>query len=101
MVIKADALHYKTDVYTNLAVLISLVLVNFTGFEIIDVIVGGGISLFIIYSAYELIQEGVLVLLDRAVDEETVNKIIENFSISVITSYSIHYTKLYEMNLEQ
>ncbi len=77
MVIKADALHYKTDVYTNLAVLISLVLVNFTGFEIIDVIVGGGISLFIIYSAYELIQEGVLVLLDRAVDEETVNKIIE------------------------
>lgn len=77
MVIKADALHYKTDVYTNLAVLISLVLVNFTGFEIIDVIVGGGISLFIIYSAYELIQEGVLVLLDRAVDEEIVEKIVE------------------------
>lgn len=41
MVIKADALHYKTDVYTNLAVLISLVLINFTGYEIIDVIVGG------------------------------------------------------------
>jgi cation diffusion facilitator family transporter len=77
MVIKADALHYKTDVYTNLAVLISLVLVNFTGFEIIDVIVGGGISLFIIYSAYELIQEGVLVLLDRAVDEEIVEKIVD------------------------
>ncbi len=77
MVIKADALHYKTDVYTNLAVLISLVLVNFTGFEIIDVIVGGGISLFIIYSAYELIQEGVLVLLDRAVDEEIVEKIVK------------------------
>ncbi|RXJ69323.1 cation-efflux pump [Halarcobacter ebronensis] len=75
MVIKADALHYKTDVYTNLAVLISLVLVNFTGVELIDVIVGGGISLFIIYSAYELIQEGILVLLDRAVDEKIVEKI--------------------------
>lgn len=76
MVIKADALHYKTDVYTNAAVLVSLVLVNFTGIELIDVIVGGGISLFIIYSAYELIQEGVLVLLDRAVDEEVTEKIV-------------------------
>lgn len=75
MVIKADALHYKTDVYTNIAVLISLILVNFTGIELIDVIVGGGISIFIIYSAYELIQEGVLVLLDRAVDEEIVKNI--------------------------
>jgi len=77
MVIKADALHYKTDVYTNIAVLVSLVLVNFTGIELIDVIVGGGISIFIIYSAYELIQEGVLVLLDRSVDEEIVEGIIE------------------------
>ena len=76
MVIKADALHYKTDVYTNIAVLVSLVLVNFTGIELIDVIVGGGISIFIIYSAYELIQEGVLVLLDRAVDEEIVKDIV-------------------------
>ncbi len=75
MVIKADALHYKTDVYTNAAVLVSLVLVNITGYELVDVIVGGGISLFIIYSAYELIQSGVLVLLDKSVEEETVQTI--------------------------
>lgn len=77
MVIKADALHYKTDVYTNIAVLVSLVLVNFTGIELIDVIVGGGISIFIIYSAYELIQEGILVLLDRSVDQEIVEGIVK------------------------
>ena len=75
MVIKADALHYKTDVYTNVAVLVSLVLVNFTGYEIIDVLVGSGIALFIIYSAYELIHDGILVLLDRSVDRDIVNKI--------------------------
>ena len=75
MVIKADALHYKTDVYTNGAVLFSLVLINLTGYEIIDVLVGGGISLYIIYSAYELIKDGVLVLLDKAVDEEIVKDI--------------------------
>ena len=77
MVVKADALHYKTDVYSNIAVLASLVLVHLTNFEIFDVIVGGGIALYIIYSAYELIKEGVLVLLDRAVDEEIVKKIQE------------------------
>ena len=77
MVIRADALHYKTDVFSNLAVLTSLLLVSFTGYEIIDVFVGGGIALYIIYSAYGLIRDGVLVLLDRAVDEEIVSKIKE------------------------
>ena len=76
MVIKADALHYKTDVMVNIAVLVSLVVVYFTHLEIIDVLIGGAISVFIIYSAYELIQDGVLVLLDRALDEQTTNKII-------------------------
>lgn len=75
MVIKADALHYKTDVYSNAAVLVSLVLVSATGYELIDVFVGGGIALYIMYSAYELIHDGVLVLLDRAVDEEITEKI--------------------------
>ncbi len=79
MVIKADALHYKTDVWTNLAVLASLILVTFTGNEIFDVLIGGGISIFIIYSAYELIEDGVLVLLDRSLDDETTNKIKELF----------------------
>jgi len=77
MVIKADALHYKTDVFSNVAVLASLVLVHFTGYEIIDVFVGGGIALYIIYSAYGLIHEGVLVLLDRSVNEVLVTKIKE------------------------
>ena len=72
MVIKADALHYKTDVFSNVAVLSSLVLVSLTGYEIIDIVVGGGIALYIIYSAYELIRDGVLVLLDRAVDDQIV-----------------------------
>ena len=75
MVIKADALHYKTDVWSNAAVLVSLLLVTYTKNEIFDVIIGGIISLYIIYSAYELISDGVLVLLDRSIDEETTNKI--------------------------
>ncbi len=76
MVIKADALHYKTDVWVNAAVLVSLITIYFTGYEIVDIIIGAAISIFIIYSAYELIQEGVLVLLDRALDEDISQNII-------------------------
>jgi len=75
MVIKADALHYKTDVWVNAAVLISLVIVYFTGYEIVDIIIGGGISIFIMYSAYELIEDGIFVLLDRALPQEMAIKI--------------------------
>lgn len=82
MVIKADALHYKTDVFSNLAVLISLVLVSVTGYEIVDVFVGGGIAIYIIYSSYELIHDGVLVLLDRAVDKDLVKQIEDIFKQS-------------------
>ena len=77
MVIKADALHYKTDVWVNGAVLASLVIVYLTGYELVDIIIGAAISIFIIYSAYELIEDGVLVLLDRALDEEISHHILE------------------------
>ncbi|MDC0933876.1 cation diffusion facilitator family transporter [Arcobacteraceae bacterium] len=80
MVIKADALHYKTDVWVNGAVLFSLVIVYFTKYEIVDIIIGTGISIFIIYSAYELIEDGILVLLDRALPEKTALSIEKIFS---------------------
>jgi len=76
MVIKADALHYKTDVWVNGAVLFSIIAVYFTGYEIVDIVIGGAISIYIIYSAYELIEEGVLVLLDRALDEDVSKEIV-------------------------
>ena len=77
MVVKADSLHYKTDVYTNIAVLVSLFGVWFFQAEIIDVVIGGAISLFIIYSAFGLISEGVMILLDKALDKDQVIQIEE------------------------
>lgn len=77
MVIKADALHYKTDVYTNAAVLVSLVLIQITGYEMVDIIIGTAISLFIIYSAYDLIKDGVLILLDKSLEDSKVEHIKE------------------------
>jgi len=92
MVIKADALHYKTDVWVNAAVLFSLIGVSLTKYEIIDVIIGAGISIFIIYSAYELIKDGVLILLDRSLEPEISNEILKIFKTEKqVTDY--HFLK--------
>lgn len=92
LVIKADALHYKTDLWSNAAVLLALGLVYFTGIDAIDAVFGLGIGLYIIYSAYEIIHEGVEILLDRALDGDIVAKIGEIISNHTeITSY--HWLK--------
>lgn len=75
LVVKADALHYKADLWSNAAVLVALFLVSLTGFDSIDAIIGLAIGIYIIYSAYEIIMEGVEILLDRSLDENIVGKI--------------------------
>jgi len=75
MVIRSDALHYKTDLYSNAAILISLVLIHFTQVYMIDSILGIMIAAYIIYSAYELIRDGVLMLMDVAMPVEIVDQI--------------------------
>ncbi len=75
MVIKSDALHYKTDLLSNAAILVSLAVIYFTEFYLIDAILGILIAIYIVYSAFELIQEGVLVLLDVSLEDEIVQKI--------------------------
>jgi len=92
MVVKSDALHYKTDVLSNGAILVSLVLIQMTGFEMIDSIMGVIISIYIIHSAYQIIRDGVYILLDASLDEEMVEKmrdiILEEKEIS-----DFHYLK--------
>ena len=75
MVIRADALHYKTDLFSNGAVLLALGLISVTGEDIIDPILGIAIAIYMIYSAFPLIKEGLLMLLDIALDDEDVEKI--------------------------
>jgi len=75
MVIKADALHYKTDIFSNGAVLVALALISMTGEQLIDPVLGVGIAIFMIYSSIPIIKEGILMLLDAAIPEEENQKI--------------------------
>lgn len=88
MVIQADALHYKTDLLSNGAVLVSLVFISFTEYTFIDPLLGIGISIYMIYSAFPLIKEGILMLLDAALDQESVTKITKLLNSQLdISSY--------------
>jgi len=75
MVIKADALHYKTDIFSNGTVLLALGLISVTAEQIIDPILGIAISGYMIYSSMPIIKEGMLMLLDVALVEEDIEKI--------------------------
>src|SRR3990167_7854269 len=90
MVIRADALHYKTDIFSNGAVLLALGLISFTGEDLIDPILGMGIGIYMIYSAFPIIKEGVLMLLDAALSEEDIAKIKNIIESDKITANYHH-----------
>ena len=75
LVIRADALHYKTDLYTNGAILLALGIIHFTDFELIDPLLGIGIAIYMIFSAFPIIKEGFLMLMDIALNDDEIKKI--------------------------
>ena len=94
MVIKADALHYKTDLYSNGAVLLALFLVKYTAWGWIDALLGIAIAIYMIYSAFPIMKDGILMLLDVALSEEDVEmikKVIK--SEPLVSSYHFLQTR--------
>jgi len=77
LVIKSDLLHYKTDLLTNSAVLISLIVVKLTGWYYIDFLLSIVIGIYIIKESSEIVKEGFEILLDVSLDFATVEKIKE------------------------
>ena len=76
IIIKSEILHYKTDLFSNIAVILSLILVYMTGIGAIDCLVGAILGIYICAQSYKIAREGFLILLDRAIDNETHDKIV-------------------------
>ncbi|CUU68071.1 cation diffusion facilitator family transporter [Campylobacter hyointestinalis] len=92
LIIKADALHYKTDLLTNLAIFIALFVIWITGYDVVDAIFGIVVSIYIAFSAFGLLKEGVYILLDGALPSDIVRAIIDILnSKEDVKSY--HYLK--------
>ncbi|MDC9724918.1 MAG: cation diffusion facilitator family transporter [Gammaproteobacteria bacterium] len=72
--IKADALHYRTDLLVNASVIVALLL-TFYGWGYFDALFGIGIALFILYSAWEIVKESIDLLMDHELPDEDREKI--------------------------
>lgn len=95
MVIKADALHYKTDLFSNAAIIVALGAISITGEELIDPILGVGIAIYMIISSVPIIKDGIMMLLDASLPEEDINNIQDILNNDpVITDY--HFLKTRE-----
>ena len=77
IVIASDALHYKTDLLSNLAILVGLILVAWLWWNYIDAIIGIGIAIYIAFSAFDIVKKWFLLLLDVSLDEIHVVNILD------------------------
>ena len=75
LVIKADALHYATDVYVNVGVLVALSLVWLTHEPLIDTVISIGIALYMLWSSVHIVREGFDVVMDRSLDKALVDQV--------------------------
>ena len=67
--IRADALHYTTDVLTNVSIIIALLLSGY-GWHGIDALFGLGIAAYILHSAWRIGYEAFQLLMDRELPDE-------------------------------
>ncbi len=72
--IKADALHYRTDVLVNASVILALWL-SVEGWPGFDALFAGGIALYILWSVWGIISEALDHLMDKELPDEDRAKI--------------------------
>jgi len=79
--LEADALHFSTDIWSSLVVLIGLICANF-GIYIADSISALGVAFIVIYVSYKLGKRSIDVLLDKAPTEMTqhISEYLKNVS---------------------
>ena len=76
LAVDADSLHYSSDIFANLAVIIALV-AGFSGFNWADPLIGGLVALFLLYSAVKDGRNSVSVLMDQELPDSDSQRIIE------------------------
>lgn len=74
--LSADALHFRTDVWSGSGILFSLLLYRFTGWKWLDPGVALAVGVYIFAAALPILAGAVQDLLDRGLPQETVDRIV-------------------------
>jgi len=73
VLVKGDSLHYLSDFCMNLAVIGSLLLSNF--FAHVDIIFGSVVGIYVLYSAFQVLRNALVDLMDEALPKSIRSKI--------------------------
>lgn len=71
----ADAWHLRVDLYTSIAVLLGLLIVQLTGWSVIDSAIGIGVALLILRTALQLTREAGGPLMDRLLPADEIARL--------------------------
>jgi ferrous-iron efflux pump FieF len=74
--IRADSLHYRSDLLLNGSILLALVLASF-GWPQLDALFGIGIAFYILWSAISIVREAVAVLMDQELSPEVSTQMLD------------------------
>ena len=75
LVLESDAAHYSIDLLSNSGVLLTIILIKFTGIMWIDPLVAGILAIYIMISAIRLHMSAFKIMLDSKVSNEQFNEI--------------------------
>ncbi len=78
--LKADALHYTSDLYSNSAAIVAIIITYYTGRTYFDLLFSVVIAFIIVFSAFRILRDGVGGLMDASIPrnvEKQLHDIIE------------------------
>ena len=90
--LKADALHYTSDLFSNSGAILAMILTFFTGMIFFDLLFAVIIGIILIVSAIKILRSGIAGLMDRSIPESVETEI--DAIISMMPFPYVGYHKL-------
>jgi cation diffusion facilitator family transporter len=94
--LEANAKHLLTDVWTSLGVIVAIILVVATGWQILDPIIGLILAVNIVWTGYTLMRESALGLMDTALpieSREQIQTILQEYEAKGVQFHALRTRK--------
>ena len=75
--LQADALHYTSDLYSNSAAILAIIVTYYTGRVVFDLLFAAVVGLIILFSALQILKGGLLGLMDTRIPEPLERQILD------------------------
>ncbi len=88
--LQADAAHYTSDVWMNLGVLASLLIVKATGWHWVDGAVSCAVALIVLWTAFRVLRSSARELMDASLSTEQIDRIRATIAEQVPEAFDVH-----------